>query len=104
MNEKLDFQEMKSIHEIMVTRRDIPWLGTYIQEAFFNDETGIPLHIPLRREKNKGSHKEIDCYCRRYFLFSLTAIFSSKMCLVVPTQILVLPILTLGPVTHSFGL
>jgi carbamoylphosphate synthase large subunit len=38
MNEKLDFQEMKSIHEIMVTGRDI-------QEAF-NDETGIPLHLP----------------------------------------------------------
>jgi hypothetical protein len=28
MNEKLDFQEMKSIHEIVVTRRDIPWLRT----------------------------------------------------------------------------
>jgi hypothetical protein len=28
MNEKLDFQEMKSIHEIMVTRGDIPWVGT----------------------------------------------------------------------------
>lgn len=28
MNEKLDFQEMKSIHEIMGTRRDIPLLRT----------------------------------------------------------------------------
>lgn len=56
MNEKLDFQEMKSIHEIMVTRRDIPWARD-IQDAF-NDETGIPFHLPS--EKNKGSHKEIE--------------------------------------------
>jgi hypothetical protein len=49
MNENLDFQEMKSIHEIMVTRRDIPWARD-IQDAF-NDETGIPLHNSLRKKQ-----------------------------------------------------
>ncbi len=88
MNEKLDFQDMKSIHEIRVTRRrDIPWLGTSKRPSIMKLAS---LSI-FPEEKSKGSHKEIDVIAGGYFLFSLTAMFPSKMCLVVPRHILVVP-------------
>ncbi len=58
MNEKLDFQEMKSIHEIMVTRRDI-------QEGlqWWNWHPS-----PSSLRKKQGFSYGDGCYCRRYFI------------------------------------